>query len=344
MSVRQIARMANLSPAAVSMALLNSPKISAATRQRVHEIAERIGYRPNVKVAELMSHVRMSRSPRDEGCFGVVSLYDSARPWERSRHLQRIYEGMQARATAIGYRLEPLWLRAPEMTPRRFREILDARGIEGLLCFGSPQIDAELPSELDHYAIVAQGITIRTPLHRVITHGFNDTWRTLDRLRARGYRRPGIVLGRNEDDRGGHVRSSAYLGWCDYVLGSHEAIPVLRLERAAEAPLIDWLARYRPDVMIVADRYDVLREFTAILEANRIRVPEDLGVAAISQILEGTGLSGMQENQDLMGAWAVELLLARIMNQDLGIPQHPRIELVESQWVEGTSLRKQPGG
>ncbi|MGH7955729.1 MAG: hypothetical protein ACREH8_01800 [Opitutaceae bacterium] len=30
--------------------------------------------------------------------------------------------------------------------------------------------------------------------HRVITHAFSDTWRTLDRLRALGYRRPGIVL------------------------------------------------------------------------------------------------------------------------------------------------------
>lgn len=342
MSVRQIARLANLSPAAVSMALLNSPKISAATRRRVREIAEKVGYRPNVKIAELMSHVRLSRAPRTEGCFGVVSLYDSARPWERSLHLQRIYEGMRERAAAIGYRLEPLWLRAPDMTPRRFRSILDARGIEGLLCFGGPQVDAELPSELDHYAIVAQGMSIRTPLHRVITHAFSDTWRTLDRLRALGYRRPGIVLGRHEDERGGHIRPSAYLGWCDYVLGSHESIPVLRLEQAAEAPLREWLARYRPDVVIVADRYDVLRQYTALVEADGIRVPADLGIAAISQILEGTGLSGMQENQALMGAWAVELLLGRILNQDLGIPDHPRIEMVESQWVEGGSLRRPP--
>lgn len=342
MSVRQIARLANLSPAAVSMALANSPKISAATRRRVQELAVRTGYRPNVKIAELMSHVRLSRTPRDEGCFGVVSLYDSARPWESSLHLQRIYEGMRGRAEAIGYRLEPLWLRAPDMTPRRFRTILDARGIEGLLCFGSPQIDAELPTELDHYAIVTQGMSIRTPLHRVITHAFSDTWRALDRLGALGYRRPGIVLGRHEDERGGHIRPSAYLGWCDYVLGTHESIPVLRLERAAKAPLLEWLARYRPDVMIVADRYDVLREFTATLQTNGIRVPEDLGVAAISQFLEGTALSGMQENQNLMGAWAVEMLLARIMNQDLGIPDHPRIEMVESQWIEGRSLRKSP--
>jgi DNA-binding LacI/PurR family transcriptional regulator len=343
MSVRQIARIAKLSPAAVSNALLNKGKVSAATRRRVQEIARRIGYRPNAKVAELMSHVRLSGTPRTETCLGVVSLYDSPRPWEASLHLQRIYQGMERRAEALGYRLEPLWLRAPGMKPRRFQSILDVRGIEGLLCFGSPAIDAELPPELDHYAIVTQGMSIRTPLHRVITHAFNDTWRTLDRLYRIGYRRPGLVLGRFEDERGAHIRPSAYFGWCDHVLGAHQAIPVLQLERMAEPPLLDWLARHRPDVLILADRYKVLPEFTPLLQANRIRVPEDIGVAAISQILEGTPLSGMQEQQSLMGAWAVELLIARIMNHDLGIPAHPRIEMVESQWIDGTTLRARVG-
>lgn len=339
MSVRQIARIAKLSPAAVSNALLNKGKVSAATRRRVQEIARRMGYRPNAKIAELMSHVRLSGTPKTESCLGVVSLYDSPRPWEGSLHLQRIYQGMQRRAEALGYRLEPLWLRAPGMKPKRFRSILDARGIEGLLCFGSPEINAELPAELDHYAIVTQGMSIRTPLHRVITHAFNDTWRTLDRLYQRGYRRPGLVLGRYEDERGAHIRPSAYFGWCDHVLGAHHSVPVLQLERMDGPPLVDWLAHHRPDVVILADRYSVLPEFVPLLRSNGIRVPEDIGVAAISQVLEGTSLSGMQEHQSLMGAWAVELVIARIMNHDLGIPQHPRIEMVESQWIEGASLR-----
>lgn len=320
------------------MSLSNNPKISAATRRRVREIARRIGYRPNVKVTELMSHVRLSRSPRDEGCLGLISLYDSPRPWENSLHLQRIYQGMRDRAEAMGYRLEPLWLHAPKMTARRFRSILDARGIEGLLCFGSPMINDELPPELDHYAIVTLGVSIRTPLHRVITHTFNDTWRMLDRLRQYGYRRPGLVLGRFEDERSAHIRPSAYLGWCDQVLGGYQSIPPLRVEEVTAEPLMDWLGRYRPDVIVFADRYNVVSGLMPVLRANGVRVPQDIGVAAISNLLEGTGLTGMQENQALMGAWAVELLIARIMNQDLGIPDHPRIEMVESEWVEAASL------
>ena len=214
MSVRAIARLARLSPSTVSLALRNSPKIPDDTRRRVRRLAKRIGYQPNAKITELMSQVRSSRNLRSEACFGVISFYDSACPWEKSQHLSRIYEGMAARAGALGYRLEPLWLRAPGMTYRRFRSILDARGIEGLLCFGSPDINEEFPPEFDHYAVV-------------------------------------------------------------------------------------------------------------------------------SQILEKTPFSGLEENQGLIGAWAVELLVARIMNRDFGIPANPRIEMVERRWVNGQSLRQQ---
>lgn len=68
-------------------------------------------------------------------------------------------------------------------------------------------------------------------------------------------------------------------------------------------------------------------------------MPKDLGVAAISQSLEGTEFSGLQENQHLIGVWSIELLVARIMNHDFGVPLYPRIEMVERRWVDGKSLR-----
>lgn len=61
MSIRTIARLAELSPATVSLALRNSPKIPEATKVRVRKLAQRTGYRPNAKVTELMSLVRSSR-------------------------------------------------------------------------------------------------------------------------------------------------------------------------------------------------------------------------------------------------------------------------------------------
>ncbi len=342
MSLRRIAAALELSPSAVSLALRNSPKIPAPTRQRVIREADRIGYRPTAKLKELMSQLRHSGDRAKEACFGVISFYDSLRPWEQSLHLRRVFDAMQKRADELGYRLEPLWLKAPGMTLPRFRTILDTRGIQGLLCFGSPDLNERFPSELDHFAIVAQGLSIATPLHRVTSHFYNDLTAALNKVHARGYRRPGLVLGNYEEQRSAYAYTSAYLGWCEHTYGDPAPLPVLRTNRVEEKPLLQWLEKHQPDVVIFVHLYHVLGELQQLLQRNGIRAPQDLGVVAVSQIIEDTPFSGMQQSQQLMGAWAVELLVARIHNQDFGIPSNPRIEMVESRWIEGKTLRPAP--
>lgn len=339
MSTRQLAALAGISATAVSLALRNSPEISAATRQRVQRLAQKMGYQPNAKVAELMTHLRLARTPESQACLGVISFYDQVDPWKKTIHHSRIYEGMLRRANAIGYRLEPLWLRAPGMTYRRFRSILDARGIQGLLCFGSPNLDEEFPNELDHYAVVTQGVSIKTPLHRVVGNVFDPTWRVLRRLRSQGYERIGLVIGDYEGPRNSHAYLCAYLGWSHMELKRPTGVPVLHLADVEEKPLLSWLQRYSPDVIIFAHDYSALPHLAALLQRNRIRVPKDLGVVAISQVLDHTDFSGFHANPHLVGEWAVELVVGRIMNADFGIPTNPRIEMVDMEWVEGRSLR-----
>lgn len=339
MGLREIAQRLGLSRSTVSLALQGSPRTAEATRRRVQAAAKQLGYRPNPHLVAAMSRLRASRTEGPVACFGVISFYDTPHPWEELPHLPRIHQAMQRRADALGYRLEPIWLREPGMTFRRVRTILKARGIQGLLCFGSPEVDREFPSELDEFAIVTLGQSIRTQLHRVTSHFFRDVWRTLERVHALGYRRPGLVLGRYDDMRSGHECASAYFGWCERYLGSAAAMDILRVDRVETAPLLAWIETQRPDALVFVHLSDAIPELQAVLKANRIRVPADLGVAVVSQIIEHTRFSGMQQNQELMGTWAVELLAARVAHLDLGIPRHPRIELVESEWRDQGSLR-----
>ncbi len=340
MNLRHLARLAQLSPSAVSLALRDSPKISAATRKRVQQLAQENGYVPDARVVSMMRSLRQPKSHRQSACFGVISLYPEERPWNNSRHLRRIYDGMERRAQELGYRLEPIWLYAPGMTFRRFCSILDARAIEGLLSFGSPNLNDDFPLELDHYAIVTQGLSIRTRLHRVTSHFYNDTINVLRRMRNLGYRRLGLVVGHYEDVRSSHAHISAYLGWHDRIYGFNQAIPPLCLDGVEEKPLMDWLNAHKPDGLVFVHTSDSLREFQRILTKNGITPPEPFGVAVLSHVLEGTGWAGLQQNAFTMGAFAVELLASRIANQDFGFPKYPRIELVESEWVEGPTLKQ----
>jgi DNA-binding LacI/PurR family transcriptional regulator len=342
MSIREIARQAALSACTVSLALKNHPKIPPATRKKVQRIARRLGYRPNARVAELMSHIRLTRTARPDACLGVISLYEHPRPWQNVPHLERIYGGMEERAAELGYRLDPFWLREPGMSPRRLRKILDTRGIRGLLCFGSPRLEDELPAELKPYAIVTQGVSVKTPLHRIASNAYNDMWRMLRKVQHLGYKRPGLVLGAYEGPRSAHAYLCAYLGWCHLELGTRPPAPILQLDQAEEKPLVAWLRRHRPDVMIFAHHYDVLGDLTTVLARNRFRIPAELGVAVVTQILEGSSFSGLQANPQIVGRWAVELLVDRMANADFGFPLHPRIEMVDMQWVDGRTLRPRP--
>ena len=338
MNLRHLARLADLSPSAVSLALRDSPKISAATKKRVRRLAAKIGYRADAKVVAMMTHLRKPHAIRQAACFGVISFYEHARPWENSPHLSRVFHGMTRRADELGYRLEPFWLREPGMTYRRSRGIFEARGIEGLLCFGSPDFEQEFPAELGNCAVVTVGLSIRSPLHRVTSHFYNDTVTALSRLQRLGYRRPGLIVGDYEEARSGHAHSSAYLGWCERVLGAGRALPVLRLSAVEKKPVLAWLAAHEPDVIVFVHLPDMIPQLRTVLRDQRRRVPRELGVAVLSHIVQGTGFSGLQQNQLLMGAWMVELLAARIANRDLGIPHNPRIEMVESEWIDGGSL------
>ena len=290
----------------------------------------------------MMSHLRKPRSIRQQACFAVISLYDTPHPWEASRHLNLIYSGMVARATELGYRLEPLWLRAPAMTHQRFRSVLDARRgiIQGLISFGSPDVDQEFPAPLDHYAIV-DARTQHPDRRSTASRATSSMTRSTPSMRCVA----AATCARDSfwaDTRTSAVRTlhvSAYLGWCESVLGPGLALPVLRMDGIEEGPMLDWMARQRPDVIVFIHRYDQVPGLQAMLRRNRIRTPRDVGVVVLSHMLDGTDFSGMQQNQPLMGAWVVELLAARIANRDFGIPAQPRTEMVEGRWIEGRSLR-----
>lgn len=342
MSVRLLAKLAGISPGAVSLALRDSPKISSETKLLVTRLSAQLDYRANARVADLMAHVRTGRRGRHEACLGVCSFYDTLEPWRLSRHFERVFAGMKKRAQEMGYRLEPVDLFRGGKTAAQRRAALTAAGVEGLLCFGSPNVAEQFPPGCDRVAVVNFGLSIRTPLHRVTSHFYSDLNRTLDRLGELGYRRPGLVLGQYEENRTGNAYTGAYLGWCERHRGPGSALPILRVNQLEEDRLTAWLDEARPDVLVFVHLYQAIGDLRRFLRRRQLRVPDDLGVVVVSQLVEGTGFSGFQQNQNLLGAWMVEMVVGRIMSRDFGIPRNPRLEMVESDWIEGGSLRPAP--
>ncbi len=342
MSVRSLARELGVSATAVSLALKDSPRISAELKTAVRRAAAAAGHVPNARLAELMSEVRQSQAPAYQATIGVISLFPEERPWiERPayQHLARVVEGARLRAAAHGYKLEDFWVKRPGLTPARLRAILEARGIRGLFCLGSLDPEERLPAALGKFAVVTHAASIPDRLHRVLSHFTADARTLFEQLIRRGYQRPGLAILVSGDRRTDHLYSAAFLSHQERKFAA-PGVPVLRAETWDEAGFARWLRTHRPDAVVLHQNEDYVRAMMAWLAREKIRVPRDLGVALLDKVPDRGRYAGICQDPAALGAVATEMLLGRMLLRDFGMPRSPKVELVEGQWNEGRTLRK----
>lgn len=344
MSLRAIARKLGVSSTTVSLALRDSPRVSAALTARIKQRARALGYVPNARLAEMMSEVRQAQPVAYRATIGLISLYPEERPWSQRpmfEHLQLIIEGARERAGQHGYKLEEFWVKRPGQTLDRLRTILDARGIKGLLCLGSADPEEMFPEALRKFAVVTHGASIPDGLHRVLSHFAADANILLSELSRRGYQRPGLAMLGTGDRRTGFIYSAMLVGYHERKL-SGPALPILRSETWNEAEFSRWFDANRPDVIVLHQYQPYLAGVEAWLAKRRQRVPRDIGIALLDKNPDPARYSGVCQNPWLMGAVALEMLLGRLMLRDFGPPGHPKVELVEGSWNEGVTLRSPP--
>lgn len=324
------------------MAMRNHPRISAATKARIARLAQKHKYVVDGRVTELMRSIRQHAEGEPTSSVGLISLYPEARPWanrERYGHLARLHRSMIKRAGELGYRVEEFWVRNPEMSMARLATIIETRGIRGLLSLGAPELEDEIPSELQRFVIVTQGASIRTKLHRVGSHFAHNASLLMEQLKARGYQRPGAVLQEFQDGRNAHVMAAMYLYYSKYVFGGAD-LPIFYARTSVDQrELKTWYEAHRPDVVIYADHRKHYPSLQAFFRSQRISIPRDLGLAVLDAAAHPPGISGVRQAVEQMGLSAVDMLVSRLHQGESGLPRVAKIEKVEGDWVEGSTLR-----
>ena len=346
MSVRSIARDLGVSATAVSLALKNSPRVSADLRAAVRQAATASGHVPNARLAELMREVRQSVGPTYRATVGVITLFPEERPWVENPsygHLELVLEGAREAAEAHGYKLEHFWVKRPGLSPTRLRTILEARGIRGLFCLGSLDPEERFPAALKKFAVVTHASSIPDPLHRVVSHHAADARTVFERLLRLGYKRPGLVILNSGDRRTDHLYSATFLGHQERKFAA-PPVPILRAETWNETEFAAWFTAHRPDVLVLHQYASYLAEMEACLARRRVRVPRDVGLVLLDKNPDRSRYAGIYQDPRRMGAVAAEMLLGRVMLRDFGPPLSPKVELVQAQWNEGRTLRRTKPG
>ena len=289
-----------------------------------------MGYRPNPQVAALMTHIRQARGVYESVPLAFVWVHATRTESAADTFAQETLAGARERAIRFGYRLEEFWLRDRGMTPARLSRILGARGVEGVVF--SPVWDVDCVSlpgwEWDRFAHAAIGYAPWKPeVPRAAQHAYAAMQLMLERLQARGFRRPGFIAEEAFEARTQHTSSAAFL--MHHPAGLKEGT-TLRLEASwSQLAKVDpWYRRARFDVLIIngaAMAKDITR---------RCKLPPSVPLAILDWHERDGFPMGVALSNGQIASMGVDLVVNQLMRNERGLPSNPPLILHRGQWAE----------
>lgn len=334
-TIRDIAARAGVHFSSVSLALRNSPKIRPELRDKIQAVARELGYVPD-PVLSALNVYRQSRKPaRFQSTIAWINNWPVKDEMRRIRTFADYFHGATERGRELGYQIEDFWMHAPGMTPAAAASILRARGVRGLLIGPQPFARTALELDFGAFSCLAFGYSLQPArLHIVTSHQFQSVILAVHELQALGYRRIGLCLKEDWDEK----VNNHYLGgllFAQHRMPARQRVPPLLSPESDPESFTAWFKRHRPDVVIAIDR-----GVRSWIESLGLHVPEDVGIANLNVAPDDPWLAGVHQNDCLIGATAMDFLASMISRNERGLPVTPIRTLVEGVWRPGESVRK----
>ena len=332
--MKHVAAAAGVSVMTVSLALRRAPSIPAATRERVLAAAERLGYRRNPLVSVLMAGLR-GRQPggREAHVLAYAESYPPNATRQNLESLRRFREGAAASAARHGYRLEVFRMGGSGLSEARLERVLHARGIRGVVFAPVPRPGTPLKQMWANHAVAALGFSLASPtLHRAVNHQIHSIRLALKSLLALGYRRIGLVISRGHDERVDHHWLSSVLLTRHENRGGEARFPMLLEDRVTALGLRAWLRAEQPEVVVTTEP-----GIAPMVRRKPGPGGQPPGFAHLDLTAEVTGCSGIDQNNERVGAAGVDLVVEQLQSNDFGLPENPKTVLIEGRWVPGTT-------
>jgi DNA-binding LacI/PurR family transcriptional regulator len=337
-SIREIARSLGLSHTTVSEALRDSPRVNPATRRRVQKAAKAVGYRPNPLAGALMSEMRRARSGTFRGVLAILDLDGPEnRPASSNRYHRELARGASVRAAELGFKAETIVTGTQGISDSRLDTILTARGIRGLLLLPIAGEANVMGLDWSHFSGIYTDYLIERPaLHSVCPDHYRSMVYAVQRLYALGYQRLGLVLHSNHDARLLHRWEAAFRTYHAHH-ARKEALAPLILPEFDRKSFLAWFKAKQPDV-VLCHRAEVMEW---MIECGA-RIPETHGFCCLNVTSNIIPCAGLDLQPALLGARGVELLIAALHRNDVGVPEHPSTTTISALWVEGPTLPRGP--
>ena len=338
MTLKDVASKCGVHYSTASLALSGSPKLPMATRQRIREMADKMGYQPDAALSALNAYRAVKQSVRFQSTLAVLSDHTKPDGWRQYFTGADSYKGIVEQAQRLGYQIEEFCVPGGRSDWRQLDRIFRARNITGIILV--PMVSAHTQIEMDweKYSAVALGFSVDSPApHRVASAHLRNTERCMNYLSERGYTRIGFAMLRDIHERVGRLFGAGY----DIVVRSNPRfarIPFFTPEdyerQFTSEALGKWIRKHRIEAVVTSHNGDL----PFLLHRAGIRVPSDVAVVNVAAADEKRQDTGIRESNEIIGSTAVKLLVSMLHHDERGLPTFPHITTIDGLWIEGKTV------
>lgn len=334
-TLADLAKRLGLSRTTVSEALRGCKRVNGVTRMEVCRTALEMGYKRNLLVGEMMAELRRTGA---RGFKGTLAVLDLDGPARRSpggnRYHDEVRRGAVARAEEFDFKAELIVAESERFSVSRVCEILRARGVRGVLLLPMserPDLDAFHWAGLS--GLYTDFFIDRPGLNAICPDHYRGMMLALERVRALGYRRPGLVLHGVHDARVLHRWEAAHHAFYVQHAGLERLPPFIMPARRHGADFKTWFVDSGCDV-VLTHHIDVLEW----MEQTGARVPETHGFCCLNLVNSTRPCAGLDLRPGLLGARGVELLIGQVLRGETGVPERALTTTMPVDWVDGPTL------
>ncbi|RAK62069.1 LacI family DNA-binding transcriptional regulator [Hymenobacter edaphi] len=312
-TIVDLAEQLNLSPSTVSRALAGKSDIGTSTAQRVRDLAQQLGYRPNGSAVSL----RRGKSKT----LGVIT------PHLSNNFFAEILTGIEAAASREGYQVLVCQSNDDAAQEQRHLELLLRAQVDGILLSlarttRSPQPFNQLGQRPVPIVFFDRYLT-GDSRHAVVIDDYAAGYRATCHLLEQGYRHIVHVTGPQHlsiyhQRRRGYEQALRQQGLASSLLIAGS----LKLADGVAAARQLLAATPRPDAIFAASDFAALG-ILQVLKERKIEVPQQMGLVGcsnelVSQFTE-PALTTIDQHGETIGQQATRLLLQLLQNTDSAV-------------------------
>ncbi|MBS0633547.1 MAG: LacI family DNA-binding transcriptional regulator [Verrucomicrobia bacterium] len=318
---RDVAQACGLHHSTVCLALKNSPTLSHRTRERIQRVAQSLGYQPNASASNLAG---LRKRPGAQGTLPLAWINQEATPhfWREDPGARLMLAAARRRAGELGYHLDEFWAHEPGMTTARLGQILQARGIRGVLfpVYRASKLDLGHAAWAAFACVALNDYRASRWMEVVAPDYYHHTGLALTRAAEWQGLRTGLVLDAEFEAMSDGLVRSCYLRHQEQLNPADRIPPCFLKGSGAEAAqqYAAWQREFQPKAVLTGD-------LAALPKLNQSR-------PVLTIALRGSGMPPGEPDAvaEVVAGTAVDLVGQKIQRFENGPGRLPQLHLIRA--------------